>query len=88
MIYSKTVNEIKRDQIMVTLEEAILTVNQLPLEQREMLLEIIKNQMIEARREEIATDAKEAIAAFHRGELKSQSLENIIVELQASLTED
>ncbi len=58
------------------------------LEQREMLLEIIKNQMIEARREEIATDAKEAIAAFHRGELKSQSLENIIVELQASLTED
>ena len=41
---------------MVTLEEAILTVNQLPLEQREMLLEIIKNQMIEARREEIATE--------------------------------
>ena len=45
MIYLKTVNEIKRDQIMVTLEEAILTVNQLPLEQREMLLEIIKNHI-------------------------------------------
>ena len=55
---------------MVTLEEAILTVNQLSIEQREMLLEIVKNQMIEARREEIAQDAKEAIAAFHRGELK------------------
>jgi len=36
---------------MVTLEEAILTVNQLSIEQREMLLEIIKNQMIEARRD-------------------------------------
>ena len=73
---------------MVTLEEAILTVNQLPLEQREMLLEIIKNQMIESRREEIAEDAKKAILAFHQGELKPQSMESIFVELQASLTED
>lgn len=73
---------------MVTLEEAIFTVNQLPIEQREMLLEIIKNQMIESRRKEIADDAKKAIAAFHQGELKPQSMESIIVELQASLTED
>jgi hypothetical protein len=73
---------------MVTLEEAILTVNQLPLEQREMLLEIVKNQMIETRREEIAQDAKEAIAAFHRGELKPQPIENIISELRATLTEN
>ena len=47
---------------MVTLEEAILTVNQLSIEQREMLLEIAKNQMIEARREEMAQYTKEAIA--------------------------
>lgn len=73
---------------MITLEEAILTVNQLPLEQREMLLEIIKNQMIETRREEIAQDAKEAITSFYRGELKPQSVENIISELQATLTEN
>jgi hypothetical protein len=69
---------------MVTLEEAILTVNQLPIEQKEMLLEIVKNQMIETRREEIAQDAKEAIAAFHRGELKPQSIEEIISELQST----
>jgi hypothetical protein len=73
---------------MVTLEDAILTVNQLSIEQREMLLEIVKNQMIEARREEIAQDAKEAIAAFHRGELKPQPIEVIISELQATLAED
>jgi len=73
---------------MVTLEEAILTVNQLSIEQREMLLEIIKNQMIETRREEIAQDAKEAIAAFHRGELKPQPIEDIISELQSTLAED
>ena len=73
---------------MVTLEEAILTVNQLSIEQREMLLEIIKNQMIETCREEIAQDAKEAIAAFHRGELKPQPIEDIISKLQATLAED
>jgi hypothetical protein len=73
---------------MVTLEEAIFTVNQLAIEQREMLLEIVKNQMLETRREEIAQDAKEAIAAFHRGELKTQPLEVIISELKATLTED
>lgn len=73
---------------MITLEEAILTVNQLSIEQREMLLEIVKNQMIEARRDEIAQDAKEAIAAFHSGELKPQPIEDIISELQATLAED
>lgn len=73
---------------MVTLEDAISTVNQLSIEQREMLLEIVKNQMIEARQEEIAQDAKEAIAAFHRGELKPQPIEEIISELQATLAED
>ena len=73
---------------MVTLEEALMTVNQLSIEQREMLLEIVKNQMIEARREEIAQNAKEAITAFHRGELKPQPLEDIISELQETLTED
>jgi hypothetical protein len=44
--------------------------------------------MIEARREEIAQDAKEAIAAFHRGELKPQPIEEIISELQSTLAED
>jgi len=73
---------------MVTLEQAILTVNQLPIDQREMLLEIVENQMIESRRTEIAKDAQEAIAAFHRGELKTQPLEAIISELKATLTED
>lgn len=73
---------------MVTLEKAILTVNQLPLEQREMLLEIVKNQMIETRRAEMAEDAKAAIASFHRRELKPQSVESIISELQATLKDD
>lgn len=73
---------------MITLEQALNTVNQLPIEQREMLIEIIKNQMIESHREEIAQNAKEARDAFQRGELKPQPLEDIINELKATLIED
>ncbi len=73
---------------MITLEQALITVNQLPIEQREMLIEIIKNQMIESYREEIAQNAKEAREAFQRGELKPQPLEDIINELKTILTED
>jgi len=53
-----------------------------------MLIEIIKNQMIESYRDEIARNAKEAREAFQRGELKPQPLEDIIDELKTLLTED
>jgi hypothetical protein len=74
--------------MMVTLEQALLTVNQLPLEQREMLVEIIKNQLIEARRQEIAEDAQKTIAAFYQGQLQPQPIKTIIAELKATLAED
>ncbi|WP_013321002.1 hypothetical protein [Gloeothece verrucosa] len=77
-----------RFEMMVTLEQALLTVNQLPIEQREMLVEIVKNQLIEARRQEIAEDAEKAIAAFHQGQLQPQPIETIIAELKATLTQD
>jgi hypothetical protein len=34
-----------------------------------MLVEIIQNRLVDARRQEIATDARASLAAFHRGEL-------------------
>ncbi|MBE9168735.1 hypothetical protein IQ238_14875 [Pleurocapsales cyanobacterium LEGE 06147] len=60
---------------MTTLEQALYTVSQLPPDRQEMLIEIIQNRLVETRRQEIAKDAKESIAAFHQGKLKSQSLE-------------
>lgn len=73
---------------MITLEEALNAVNQLSVEQREMLLEIVKNQLIESRRQEIAEDAQKNIALFHQGKLKPQPLESIFAELDATLTEE
>ena len=67
---------------MVTLEQALDIVMQLPLAQREMLIDIIHKRHIESRREEIAHDAREAMAAFHAGKLKPQPVEEIILELR------
>jgi hypothetical protein len=70
-----------------SLEDALNTVSQLTPEQQAMLVEIIHNRLIEARRREIAEDAKASIVAFHTGELQPQSAAAIIAELQ-SLSEE
>ena len=68
---------------MTTLEEALAMVNKLPIEQREMLVEIVKNQLIENCRQEIAENAKQNIALSHQGKLKPQSIDSILDELHA-----
>ncbi len=69
----------------VTLDQAIDVAMQLPLEQREILLEIIRSRDIEARREEIAQDARESLAAFHAGELKPQTAGEVMLELRRDI---
>lgn len=73
---------------MTTLEQALNTVSQLSLEEQEMLLEIIKNRLIETRRQEIALDAKKSIEAFQLEKLKPQPVEEIISELRQTLEEN
>jgi len=70
---------------VVTLNQAIDTAMQLPPEQQEMLLEILRGRHIEARRQEIAQDAQESLAAFRAGKLKTQSAEAVIEELRQAL---
>ncbi|MBC6417785.1 MAG: hypothetical protein GDA44_02815 [Prochloron sp. SP5CPC1] len=66
---------------MITIEQVLDTVNQLPFEQQEKLMEILINRLINHRRQEIARDALESIAAFENGELQPQPLEKIIAKL-------
>lgn len=73
---------------MTKLEQALDTVSQLPIEQQEMLIQIVQNRLIENRRQEIADDARQAISSFHRGELKPQTVDEVIAELQESLQDD
>lgn len=73
---------------MATLDQALETAMQLPLDQQEMLIEILRNRHIEQRREEIAKGAKESLQLFREGKLKPQPVEEIIAELRQSLESD
>ena len=73
---------------MTTLNQVLETAMQLPLDQQEMLIEILRHRHIEQRREEIARDAKESLQLFREGKLKPQPVEEIIAELRQSLDSD
>jgi len=62
----------------ITLDHALDTVQQLPLDQQEMLLEIIRSRQIARRRREIAQDAQESLVAFRAGKLKPAPLKDIV----------
>ncbi|HRI56453.1 MAG TPA: hypothetical protein PK170_05085 [Anaerolineae bacterium] len=69
----------------VTLDQAIDTALQLPTEQQEMLVGILRSRQIEARRQEIAADAGVSITAFRADKLKAYSAEDLIAELHETL---
>jgi hypothetical protein len=70
---------------MVTLAAAIEIVEQLPRDQQDMLVQIIHNRQIERRRDEIAQNGREALAAYRAGELKSYTAEEAFAELRNML---
>ena len=73
---------------METLEQVLDSAMKLDSEQREILVEVIQKRQIEAWREETAASAREAIRAFHKGELKSKAVEDVISHLKAVSDED
>jgi hypothetical protein len=69
----------------VTLDQAIDAAMQLPPAQQDMLLEVLRSRRIEARRAEIAANARDSIAAYRSGQFKAQSAETVIAELRQTL---
>ncbi|MEE3718730.1 hypothetical protein V2H45_18465 [Tumidithrix elongata RA019] len=69
------------NELTITLAEAIEIVEQLPVEQQDMLLQIVRSRQIERRRDEIAQNGREAIAAYRAGELKAYTAAEAIAEL-------
>ena len=73
---------------MVTLTDVLDAVEQLTDEEQETFAEIIRQRQIERRRDEIAQNAKEAIAAYRAGLLPSYTAEEAIAELNRYLESD
>lgn len=65
----------------ITFDQAINAVNQLPFEQQEILIDIIRKRLIEADRQKIARDARESLNAFREGQFVTQSANQLIQEL-------
>jgi len=70
---------------MTTLDCALDVITQLSFDQRQMLIDILHRRQAEERREEIAANAREAIRTFHAGELKTETAEELISRLHASV---
>jgi hypothetical protein len=70
---------------MTTLNEVLDAVMGLPVEQQEMLVQIVRQRTIENRREEIAQAAEVSIAEFRSGKLKVQTAVEVISNLRLLL---
>lgn len=70
---------------MVTLDEALDVVMELSIDEQEMLLDIFNKRRIASRRAEIAESLSEAKRAWQAGELKVQTDDELVVDLQGSL---
>lgn len=72
----------------IAFEQIVNSVMELPFDQQEMLKELITKRHIEAQRVEMAHDAQESLAQFHAGQLKPQSAQAVIAELEQSLNDE
>ncbi|MBN1873594.1 MAG: hypothetical protein JXA33_05140 [Anaerolineae bacterium] len=72
----------------ITFEQIVDTVREFPIEQQEMLADLLRSWHIQNRRLEIAQDAQESLAAFREGHFKPQSAQEVITELLQEAQDD
>ncbi len=65
----------------VNIQDALETIEKLPPEEQETLVEIIKKRLIERRRGEIAQNAKETLKAVREKKAKYGSIEDLETDL-------
>jgi hypothetical protein len=73
---------------MISLDQALNAVMQLPQDQQETLIDIVRHRHIEQRRDEIAQDAQRSIEEFQAGRYQPMAIEQVLADLRASLEED
>ena len=67
---------------ILSLSNLIENFNQLPLGDKEYALDIIKKQLIEAKRDAIAKRAKEAVSNLKRGTVKKGTVKELLKDLE------
>lgn len=65
----------------VTFQKALEIIESLPEEQRESLMEIVKNRLIEERRNRLSGSIKEAREEYRQGKVKRGSVDDLMRDL-------
>jgi hypothetical protein len=68
---------------MVTLNSTLEDIMQLDFASREMLLEILQKRQAEARRDDIAKNARKTLKEYRSGDLLPQTAEELIEKLNS-----
>ncbi len=66
-----------------TLNKLIEDFSHLPLDDREYVIEVIKKQLIEAKRDNIAKRTKEAMANLKKGKIKRGTVKELYEDLES-----
>ena len=66
-------------------QELIESVEALPLDDREILVEIINKRIIEQRREELENDMEESLEAYRKGEVRVGTVDDLLRDLKEDL---
>ena len=66
-------------------QELIESVEALPLDDQQMLLDIINMRIIERRRDELVTDMEESLEAYKKGEVRIGTVDDLLRDLDEDL---
>lgn len=70
---------------MTTFEKILDQVTELPIDQQELLIDIITKRTAQIRRKELAITSQQALEEFKKGSLKPLTAEEAILELRSYL---
>jgi len=62
-------------------QELIESVEALPIDDREILMDIINRRIIEQKREELVADMEESLQAYRKGEVRIGTVDDLLRDL-------
>ncbi len=66
-------------------QELIESVEALPLDDQEILMDIINRRIIEQRRDELVADMEESMQAYRKGEVRIGTVDDLLRDLDEDL---
>ncbi|QUS62287.1 hypothetical protein IQE94_17205 [Synechocystis sp. PCC 7339] len=72
---------------MLTFEKLLDNIEDLPIDQQELLMNIVSHRLADKRRQQLAQECQEGLVEFRSGQLKRMTAEEAIADLHNFLAE-